>query len=974
MSERTPNWERVKDLVGDALELEPEVRSDFLRVQAGHDTELLAQAESLLASLDDAGEFLGTPPVSRGVEFEDSQHDAKALVGTTIGQYRIIRFVAEGGMGAVYEAVQEQTGRTVALKLMRQSLGDRGAHRRFRAEVDILARLQHPAIAQMFDAGMHADTSGPAVPYFVMEFIDGVKLTQYVEEQGLSVRSRLELLMRICEGVHFAHQKGIVHRDLKPDNILVDASRHPKILDFGIARITSSDVNAATMHTEIGQILGTISYMSPEQVTGDPDAIDVRADVYALGVIIFQTLTGELPHDLRRVSLLEAVRIIRETDAPTMVSLSREYRGDIDTIVAKALEKDKDHRYQSASELAADIRRMLADEPILARPPSAMYQLRKFARRNRGLVAGVAAAFVVLVAGVIGTTVALIDAREEWQRAETALAKVTIAEQTAAAQRDRAMAAEQNAARERDRALDAESATAIERDRAVDAERQATAVAVFLEEMMATPDPEVSGRAITMKEVIDLKAGEIDTRFADDPAVAGRLHSAIGWTYFSLGEYSTAERHMRRALSLKSTMFGPLAVQTLDEETHLAQVLLWNSQADEADTLTEKTLRDALEALGPLHETTILARQNRATYYQLVSRIEESLTEMETVIAAWQQLEGQASNLLTAMNLYGTMLTDAGYYEEAYAITKELYELKLEQKGELHPDTVLELGNRGSAAANVGRTDEALEHLEKALEQADVVWGEQHPHYISTLNLYGSTLTQAQRYDEALAVTTRQYQLCLDVFDEMHAETVQTLNNQIVNLMYLKRFEDALPLARTLVERAIATLGEDAFFTWKAMDTLGNALSGNGEYSEAAQWHERSYEIGKAQLGPDHPSVIVPLNNYAFSILSLGEAEQAVELFRDVLNRYTTANPHDAAGAAIIKGNVALALFEAGQNDEALTVARETLLEHEQVFGPDAAITLKAGRRLARVMEALNLSHEARTLRDRVGPDQEDDR
>ncbi len=312
----------------------------------------------------------------------------------SIGRYRIIRLLGEGGMGAVYEAEQDQPRRLVALKVIRAAWASPEMLRRFEQESQTLGRLHHPGIAQIYEAGS-ADAGFGVQPFFAMELIHGKPLVEYADEHKLNTRQRLELMIQVCEAVHHAHQRGIIHRDLKPGNILVDETGQPKILDFGLARATDSDAQA-TRQTDIGQLLGTLAYMSPEQVLADPLALDIRSDVYALGVILYELLAGKMPYTLSR-QLHEAVRTIQQTDPAPLSSVSKMYRGDIETIVAMALEKDKNRRYASAAALAGDIRRYLDDQPITAKPASASYQLHKFARRHKALVAGVGAVFVVLL-------------------------------------------------------------------------------------------------------------------------------------------------------------------------------------------------------------------------------------------------------------------------------------------------------------------------------------------------------------------------------------------------------------------------------------------------------------------------------------------------------------------------------------------------------------------------------------------------
>jgi serine/threonine protein kinase len=316
---------------------------------------------------------------SDGEEVDETSPSPILKSGLTIGQYRVLRLIGTGAMGAVYEAWQEQPRRVVALKLFKPGLMSLELLRRFERESRALGRLQHPGIAQVYEAGT-ADTGFGPQPYFAMELIRGENLLEYVEKHQLATRQRLEIVVRVCEAVHHAHQRDLIHRDLKPANILVDEAAQPKILDFGVAHLTNSETQTS-LQTTVGQLVGTLAYMSPEQALADPLALDTRSDVYALGVILYQLLSGRLPYKFGK-SMPEALRVIREEDPAPLGTFDPNYRGNIETIVAKALEKDKARRYSSAAELSSDLQRHLRDEPISARPPGAGYQLRKFLRRN----------------------------------------------------------------------------------------------------------------------------------------------------------------------------------------------------------------------------------------------------------------------------------------------------------------------------------------------------------------------------------------------------------------------------------------------------------------------------------------------------------------------------------------------------------------------------------------------------------------
>ncbi len=424
-------YHKVVEIFHEAADLEGEAREAFLVQACQGDAELRREVEILLGHDDLDDEILLEKRSEIGSELLDGiDGGLPEFPGSSmpplerIGPYRIIEKIGEGGMGTVFLAEQDHPRRRVALKMIRPGLFSPRLIKRFRFEADVLGRLKHPGIAQIFEAS-EIDTDAGSLPYFVMEYVDGVGLKKYAELHDPDVRSRLELVARIADAVHHAHRKGILHRDLKPDNILVvkatgttraEASSEfahlgqPKILDFGVARATDSDVQVTTMQTDVGQLIGTLTYMSPEQVAGDSSLLDERSDIYALGVLLYELLAGRPPLDLREKSIPEAGRIIREEEPTRLASIHTDYRGDIDTITCKALEKDRERRYESASAFAEDIRRYLAHEPIVAHPPSTLYQLRKFARRHKGLVGGLVLSFLILIAGIVISVVLAVRA------------------------------------------------------------------------------------------------------------------------------------------------------------------------------------------------------------------------------------------------------------------------------------------------------------------------------------------------------------------------------------------------------------------------------------------------------------------------------------------------------------------------------------------------------------------------------------
>jgi hypothetical protein len=392
-------WERVQEVFTLARTAPPEQRAGVLDEACGEDAALRAEVVSLLQHADQAGEGFLEPRVRRPVDDDTVPAWAKSMLGRQLGRYTVVGLIGHGGMGCVFEARQERPARAVALKVLPPGFGGRTALARFRLEPEVLGRLQHPHIAQVYEAGVHQDEHG-SVPYFAMELIpDAEPLGTYVDRAGLALRDRLALFAKVCDGVHHGHQKGVIHRDLKPGNILVGRDGAPKVIDFGVARSTDADILLTTQQTQAGDLVGTLRYMSPEQCDGDSGAIDTRSDVYALGVVLYELLTGASPYDIANATVYTAIRTIKEATPRPPGQVQRQLRGDLEAIVLKALEKEPARRYGSALELAGDLRRYLAGEPVTARAPSTAYIVgRWIQRRPWQALTGVATLLVVIFA------------------------------------------------------------------------------------------------------------------------------------------------------------------------------------------------------------------------------------------------------------------------------------------------------------------------------------------------------------------------------------------------------------------------------------------------------------------------------------------------------------------------------------------------------------------------------------------------
>lgn len=733
---------------------------------------------------------------------------------TTFGDYRIVRVIGEGGMGTVYEAEQDQPRRRVALKVIKPGLAGPELLRRFELEAQALGRLQHPGIAQIYEAGT-ADTPFGAQPYFAMEFIEGeTTLLDYIKKNNLNTRARLKLVSLTCEAVHHAHQRGIIHRDLKPRNILVTDRGQPKILDFGVARVTDSDTQA-TRQTDVGQLIGTLAYMSPEQVLADPLELDTRSDVYALGVILYEALTGQLPYNVNR-KLHEAVQVIRDEEPTRLSSISRVYRGDVETIVAKALEKDKLRRYASAADLAADIWRYLDDEPIVARPASTTYQLQKFARRHKTLVAGVAAVFVVLVAGVTVSTwqavratraeaQALADrdrAVQAEQETRLALDRATVAERTATEQRDLAVASEKVATEQRNIAVaqrqraDTEAATALAVNEFLQGDllSQASVAAQIRPDTKADPD-------LKVRTALDRAAVRIENRFDAQPLVEASIRQTIGDTYKALGLYPEAQRHLERALELQDRALPREHRDRLHTLNNLAEVYWYQDKYEQAEPLFAAALAGRRRVLGDSHRETL-----------------STMTNVATLQLAQGKLSDAESQYTKALDMMRRAL------------------------GEEHPDTLSTMNNLAFLYRTQNRLAQAEPLYTRALDGRSRVLGAEHPDTLNTMNNLAALYARQSRFDQAEALFSKTLDGMRRVLGDDHPETLRGMNNLAFVYLSRAKFADAEQLYTKALEAQRRTLGDQHADTLVAMSGLAATYVRQRKYAEAEPLMVAGYE------------------------------------------------------------------------------------------------------------------------------------
>jgi tetratricopeptide (TPR) repeat protein len=766
----------------------------------------------------------------------------------TVGRYRVVRLVGEGGMGAVYEAEQDQPRRIVALKVIKPGWTSPELLRRFELESQALGRLQHPGIAQIYEAGA-ADTGFGPQPYFAMEFIRGKTLKEYSAAHQLSTRQRLELMARICDAVEHAHERGLIHRDLKPGNIIVDQTGQPKILDFGVARLTGSDVQA-TRQTDLGQLVGTLAYMSPEQVMADTLELDKRSDVYALGVVLYELLAGRLPYTFD--NNLQAVQTILEEDPTRLSSISRDYRGDIETIAGKALEKDKTRRYASAAALADDIRRHLDDEPIAARPASTSYQLQKFARRHRALVGAVIAVFAALVTGTLLATWQAVRAR----RAERAALE---AQQTAEAVND-----------------------FLQNDllAQASADNQATP--------NTNPDPDLKVRT-----ALDRAAAKIEGKFSSQHMVEASIRQTIGVTYRDLGLFPQAQQQLEKVVTARSRALGDAHPDTLEAMSVLADVYSSQSKFTQAEPLLLRAAAIAARLWGEKEPQRLSLMTNLGLLYWR----EGKYAEAESILV--KVLDGQRSTTpeddtrsSDAMNALGLVYQNEAKYAEAERLYTRALQLRQRVSGEQHPASLALMNNLAQVYERVGKYPDAEALLEKALAIRRRVSGDEHPDTLSNMNNLGLVYRNEAKYQQAETILSQALEIRRRVIGAEHPNTLLTMNN--LALTYSdegKGPEAEALLAETLsIRRSVS--GPEHPDTLLAVNNLSMEYFTEKKYEQAEALLANAPETARRVSGEDHPLAVALTESLGRVLEAKENYARAEALFEKVLaSRRRQAGP-----------------------------------------------------------------------------------
>ncbi|MBL9150297.1 MAG: serine/threonine protein kinase [Phycisphaerae bacterium] len=805
---------RAHAILHRALALADDDRAAMVEAECRDDAALAALVRRLLVALDESAGFLETPALAPSA--------APAIrTPDTVGDYLVIGVLGVGGMATVYEAEQDRPRRRVALKVMHHAPGNSEALLRFTLEAQTLARLHHPGIAQIYEAGA-ADVGGPVpTPFLAMELVpDAVTITKYADARRLSLRERLTLFVSVCDAVLHGHQMGVIHRDLKPENVLVRPDGQVKVIDFGIARHTAADMQAVTAATDGTRLMGTLNAMSPEQCA-DPSSVDVRADVYALGVILHELVTGRPPHDLARVSIPRAVRIICEEVPPLAGTLQPEARGDVEAIIARALAKDRDRRYAGADALALDIRRHLANRPIEARTATALEQARLFAQRNPPLVASLAATILLLVAGV------LVSARFAYLAAQArndALARQRELEVVVEFQESMLSGLDAWAMGD---ALRTRLASAVRSTHADDAD---TAWAALTENVSFT-----TLAVQTLDEtVLQRYRASIDERFRDDPLLRARLLQRLASTMGALGLRASAEPVARTALALRQAGLGDDHPETLESALAVGSLLSQSGHAAEALDLLRETHDRAARTLGAEAHATLRAKSALAGAHRRAGDIDAATRLWSETLASQRRLLGaNHPDTLRTLHNVGLVHAIAGRLDAAEACWREVIERRTEKLGEDHPDVRGSLGNLGMLLLDRGRVDEARSLIERALASDRRQLGNAHPSTLVSMAQLAALLQESGDLDGALAlanecVVGRRHSLGPEHPDTLRATMfLATLRHQRGDSAEAERsLRDVLATQRR-------RLGEDHDSTLETLAALRDLLRERGRRDEA---------------------------------------------------------------------------------------------------------------------------------------------
>jgi serine/threonine protein kinase/tetratricopeptide (TPR) repeat protein len=872
------------------------------------------------------------------------------------GRYSLGEPLGEGGMGTVYRAEQlHPVRRPVAVKLIKAGMDTARVVARFEVERQALALMDHPNIARVLDAG----ATDQGRPFFVMELVSGAPLTAWCDARRLTIRERLELFLAVCGAVRHAHQKGVIHRDLKPANILVaevDGQPVPKVIDFGLAKALEAGAlpNVST-DTGYGTVLGTPLYMAPEQADPGAGDVDTRADIYALGVVLYELLVGSPPlaRDAReRPSFAEMLRRVREVETPPLTAwlrtaadlpaiaaarntdparLPKEIRGELEWIVLKCLEKDRTRRYETANGLAADVQRYLANEPVAAGPASRWYKARKFVRRHRGAVLAASLVLLALIGGVVGTTWALV----------------------------RAVGAERLASQ---RLTESETARA----RAEAAEKQATAVADYLVDAFRKPDPFTDGRELKVVDLLDKAVTRLDGDRDMDPLARARLQDALAQTYFGLGLPARAVPLLEQAKSAYEARYGIDHAETLAVMHRLMYTYGHAGRNDEAIRLGELVLERRKALLGPDHKDTLLTMGQLGGRYWAANRLHDAIPLAEKALEGQRKVLGpDHADLPNSISNLAILYRAAGRTAAAVRLHEEAVALRKKHKGLDHPDTLLAVNFLGQAYRDAGRTEEAIALQQDTVEQMERKLGGTHPRTLLAMSYLASTYRSCGKREEALSVSKKALDLARKAPQPDPETVLRAMDDLALAYSELRRSAESLSMLREIVATATRHFGPQHPRTTRYLHNLGVTLRQAGQLNEAVTVLEQALAGKNATSGEMDPGRQTTTTQLASAYVEVGRTAEAIALLERLLGVQKKVLDPDHRDLLVTMANLALAYESAGRTADAVRYHEQVVAAFRKKFGPTHPDTQTVTRYLGTAYRKdKRLAEAERTYRD----------